>query len=322
MKTKIKNLKNLKKNIKKSKKNIKIMRGGVKKIYTLECSKKTKGNNTITCTIQSKTTLPSSPISTPTPAPTTPAGLALPPLDKMKGRIDLTNDYPSLVKLFDELDKKRKSGLNDIFVFDFDDTLVQHSNGIPIKLVDINATGQLIKLEMKFESLSGGRTKIIYKPKNPEEIIEERTLNDTDYSLKVEDEQYNLLKEMFTAIRVRNANNIIIILSRGVEKLIELFFKNKLPELQPFFILGANNRDDINNGGTKRWAEKKASAINYIYDFTEANIMFYDDTEANINEVNEDAKTDKKPKIKAFLVPGYQIVFDTYKESLKSLNTT
>ena len=137
---------------------------------------------------------------------------------------------------------------------------------------------------------------------------------------------------MFDDIK-KNPENIIIILSRGVEKLIKLFFKNKLPHLKPFFILGANNIADINEITDEKWADKKARAIKYIYDFTKnkmkGNIMFYDDTKKNIEKVNKVAEENKIPQIKAFLVnnpsrmiPAYKNIFNIYKESLKSLNIT
>ena len=201
--------------------------------------------------------------------------------------------------------------MNDIFIFDFDNTLVKHSNGVPI-LADIKDAGQLIK-----GKIVRGHFLII----TPEETIDENNIKDDDYYLKVEPKQYENLLKMFNEIK-ENPNNIIIILSRGVEKLIELFFKNKLSDLEPFFILGANNYNDIGNGRTydDQWAKKKGRAINYIYDFTEANIMFYDDTKENIKEVEQNANN--KQKIKAIEVKNYTDIYDIYIKSLKSLNTT
>ena len=237
-------------------------------------------------------------------------------------------DYPSLKDLFNKLKEKKKTGINNIFVFDFDNTLVKHSAGVPIG-ADIKDDGKLVRVT---------KNSFGFIKNDPEKIIDENQLTDDDYNLTVEPEQYDLLKKMFTAIR-ENANNIIIILSRGVEKLIKLFFKNKLHDLETFFILGANNIDDISRKEAEgvqretrdqsddRWANKKARAIKYIYDFTnnkmKGNIMFYDDTPKNITNVDDmvtqmglNTEYIKPIRIKSFFVSGYKQINVVFLKSI------
>lgn len=141
---------------------------------------------------------------------------------------------------------------------------------------------------------------------------------------KPDDNQEIILKALFEKIK-KNANNIIIILSRGIETQIRTYFANQLSYLilPEIFILGSNSIEDLikdeDNGGKQRWARQKSRALKLIQETLNANVMFYDDEQANI----EQAKALKNPQINAFLVnnttnvnESYTKIFDIYKNSI------
>ena len=213
-------------------------------------------------------------------------------------------------------------------MFDFNDTLIMYEDNPANKKfpVFINANDEMIdkskyliteddkplkidEMGFIFDNIKNNNGDITLQKMSVEKI------NKKSIQYNLESDMVDTTQQMLKDIQ-KNSNNIIIILSDSFQKFIRLYFNYKLSELKidPVFILGAIDRDEIKKP-PEVWATKKANALKEISKTkSEANIFFYDSEEININKANEL----KNPKIKSFRLEHYdKSINELYEESKK-----
>ena len=157
----------------------------------------------------------------------------------------------------------------------------------------------------------------------------------------LDEEQLQIVNELFNDIKKNQTNPLIIILSRSVQSQLRENF-NKLELFKEFVnencILGGEKDThyleaiNINNSKItvdERWATKKKNAIMRIAEIQNqnkiniGNIYFYDDTDLNINELKKIPKNEIYVGIKGVNVPtyksnppGYRQIFKIYLKSI------
>lgn len=318
IKTRMKNLKKTKKKenfLKRNKKYSKIMRGGGDSEFETTCAFKDASKDVVICTVEVKPKGSKPAVATATAKPKSPS----PEL--------LGEKYSSLPKLLEEL--KKKTDIKNIYVFDFNDTLIMYDEDAPVNKkfpVLINDKDEMIdntkeRLVIKDVALPNEILEINENGNilnSNKKIISFDDITDYDIVYNLDGDMVNTTLQMLKDIQ-KNHDNIIIILSDSFQKFLRLYFNYKLSELNinPVFILGAIDRAEIKQT-SKVWATKKANALKEISKTKpEANIFFYDSEKININKANELVND----KIKSFHLDTTDYlgkpIYELYEESKK-----